>query len=110
MIWTRAEGSRVWDENGREYIDLTAGFGVAVLGHANPRISKAIASQPVTHALGDLAEADVTRRLRDALHGVWLGHPQHPVMVQVPIGAWLGAALMDAVPGQERGATVLLRW
>ena len=67
MIWTRAEGSRVWDENGREYIDLTAGFGVAVLGHANPRISEAIASQPVRHALGDLAEADVTRRFREAL-------------------------------------------
>ena len=67
MIWRRAEGTRVWDENGREYIDLTAGFGVAVLGHSNPRIREAIASQPVVHALGDLAEAEVTRRFRDAL-------------------------------------------
>ena len=67
MIWTRAEGSRVWDENGREYIDLTAGFGVAVLGHGNPRIREAIAVQPIVHALGDLAEADVTRRFREAL-------------------------------------------
>jgi acetylornithine/succinyldiaminopimelate/putrescine aminotransferase len=67
VIWTRAEGSRVWDENGREYIDLTAGFGVAVLGHGNPRIREAIAAQPIVHALGDLAEADVTRRFREAL-------------------------------------------
>jgi len=67
LIWTRAEGCRVWDEHGREYLDLTAGFGVASLGHRNPRILEAWAAQPVVHALGDLAEAEVTRRLRDAL-------------------------------------------
>jgi len=67
LIWTRAEGCRVWDEDGREYIDLTGGFGVAALGHRNPKVMEAIASQPVAHALGDLAEADVTRRLRTAL-------------------------------------------
>jgi nitrite reductase/ring-hydroxylating ferredoxin subunit len=34
-------------------------------------------------------------RLRDTLHGVWLGHPLHPVLVQVPLGAWLSAAALD---------------
>jgi acetylornithine/succinyldiaminopimelate/putrescine aminotransferase len=67
LIWTRAEGCRVWDEDGREYIDLSGGFGVAALGHRNPRIMEAIASAPVAHALGDLAEAEVTTRLREAL-------------------------------------------
>jgi 4-aminobutyrate aminotransferase/(S)-3-amino-2-methylpropionate transaminase len=67
VIWARAEGCRVWDENGREFLDLTGGFGVAALGHRNPRIVEAIASQPVVHALGDLAEAEVTTRLRAAL-------------------------------------------
>src|ERR687891_1983127 len=67
MIWARAEGSRVWDSEGREYLDLSAGFGVAALGHRNPRIMEAIAAAPVVHALGDLAEAEVTQRLRDAL-------------------------------------------
>jgi 4-aminobutyrate aminotransferase/(S)-3-amino-2-methylpropionate transaminase len=67
VIWTRAEGTRVWDENGRELIDLTAGFGVAALGHRDPRIVRAWAEQPVVHALGDLAEAEVTQRLRAAL-------------------------------------------
>ena len=67
MIWARAEGCRVWDEDGREYIDLTGGFGVAALGHRNPRIAEAIANAPVVHALGDLAEAEVTQRLRAAL-------------------------------------------
>ncbi len=67
MIWSRADGCRVWDEHGREYIDLTGGFGVAVLGHGNARIRDAVAEAPVVHALGDLAEAEVTHRLRDAL-------------------------------------------
>ena len=67
MIWSRAEGCRVWDEHGREYIDLTGGFGVAALGHANARIRDAVANAPVVHALGDLAEAETTRRLREAL-------------------------------------------
>ncbi len=67
MIWARAEGCRVWDEQGREYLDLTGGFGVAALGHSNPTIRKAVASAPVVHALGDLAEAEATQRLRAAL-------------------------------------------
>lgn len=67
MIWTRAEGCRVWDADGRELIDLTGGFGVAVLGHRNPRILEAIHEAPVVHALGDLAEAEVTRQFRAAL-------------------------------------------
>jgi 4-aminobutyrate aminotransferase / (S)-3-amino-2-methylpropionate transaminase / 5-aminovalerate transaminase len=53
--------------DGREIIDLSGGFGVAALGHRNPRILEAWRSQPVVHALGDLAEAEVTLRLRQAL-------------------------------------------
>ena len=46
-------------------------------------------------------------RVRDALHGVWLGHPVHPVLVQVPVGAWLSAAFLDTV-GNEDGARHLI--
>jgi 4-aminobutyrate aminotransferase-like enzyme len=67
MIWARAEGCRVWDADGREYLDLSAGFGVAALGHRNPRVQAAIAAQPVVHALGDLAEAEVAVALRGRL-------------------------------------------
>jgi 4-aminobutyrate aminotransferase/(S)-3-amino-2-methylpropionate transaminase len=67
LIWTRAEGCRVWDENGREYLDLSGGFGVAALGHRNARVMEAIASAPVAHALGDLADAEATARLRRRL-------------------------------------------
>ena len=67
MIWTRAEGCRVRDEHGRELLDLTAGFGVALLGHRNPKILEAWVAQPVVHALGDLADAEVTAELRRRL-------------------------------------------
>jgi len=56
--------------------------------------------------------------VRDALHGVWLGHPLHPVVAQVPVGAWVSAAVLDGVAalsppgaardGAERSATILL--
>lgn len=67
MKWTRAEGCRVWDEDGREYLDLSGGFGVAALGHRNPLLMEAIAQAPVAHALGDLADAAVTAELRERL-------------------------------------------
>jgi 4-aminobutyrate aminotransferase/(S)-3-amino-2-methylpropionate transaminase len=69
LVWARAEGSRVWDADGREYLDLSGGFGVAALGHRNPKIQRAFAEQPVVHALGDLAEAETTVRLRERLGG-----------------------------------------
>jgi 4-aminobutyrate aminotransferase-like enzyme len=67
LIWAAAEGCRVRDSDGREYLDLSGGFGVAVLGHRNPRVLETWRSQPVVHALGDLAEAEVTAELRQRL-------------------------------------------
>ncbi|QGZ51976.1 Rieske 2Fe-2S domain-containing protein [Streptomyces sp. QHH-9511] len=45
---------------------------------------------------------------RDALHGRWLGHPLHPLLVQVPIGTWVSAAVLDLLPGQRRAAHALV--
>jgi nitrite reductase/ring-hydroxylating ferredoxin subunit len=53
-------------------------------------------------------QAVVHGRLADLLHGVWLGHPLHPAGVQVPFGAWTGAAILDAVPGGGPSATLLV--
>ena len=33
--------------------------------------------------------------IKDFLHGVWLGHPFHPVLTDVPVGAWSVAAVLD---------------
>ncbi|WP_073949734.1 Rieske 2Fe-2S domain-containing protein [Streptomyces kebangsaanensis] len=45
---------------------------------------------------------------RDALHGRWLGHPVHPLLVQVPIGSWLSATVLDLLPGVRRGPRALI--
>lgn len=51
-----------------------------------------------------------SRRVSDLLHGVWLGHPAHPVVVQGALGALLSASVLDAVPGggTEAAATTLV--
>lgn len=46
-------------------------------------------------------------RVRDGLHGVWLGHPLHPVLVQCAAGAWLSASILDAAPDEQSAARLL---
>ncbi|MDI2125489.1 DUF2231 domain-containing protein [Yinghuangia seranimata] len=46
--------------------------------------------------------------VRDALRGTPLGHPAHPILVQVPIGAWLSSAVLDCVPGTGRASAELI--
>lgn len=41
----RGEGSWVWDENGKAYLDFTSGWGVTCLGHSHPVITEAIYKQ-----------------------------------------------------------------
>ena len=45
-------------------------------------------------------------RLKDALHGRWLGHALHPVLTDVPIGLWTGSLLLDLV-GAGKSAGLL---
>ncbi|TJZ58676.1 Rieske (2Fe-2S) protein [Streptomyces piniterrae] len=47
-------------------------------------------------------------RFRDVLHGRQIGHPLHPALVQIPIGAWVSAAVLDVVPGTGRSARLLV--
>jgi nitrite reductase/ring-hydroxylating ferredoxin subunit/uncharacterized membrane protein len=46
--------------------------------------------------------------VKDVLHGTWLGHPLHPVLVHVPVGSWLSAGVLDAVPPMRPAATLLI--
>lgn len=59
-------------------------------------------------ALGRGVRALPLRGGRDLLHGRWLGHPVHPLLVQVPVGSWLSAALLDLRPGRAREAGSLI--
>jgi acetylornithine/succinyldiaminopimelate/putrescine aminotransferase len=45
LAFVRGQGVRLWDADGREYLDCTAGIAVASLGHAHPRLVEAIAEQ-----------------------------------------------------------------
>lgn len=45
FIPVRGEGSRLWDQQGKEYIDFAGGIAVNALGHAHPRLVKALTGQ-----------------------------------------------------------------
>lgn len=47
------------------------------------------------------------RRVKDALHGVWLGHPLHPALSDVPIGTWTSSLVLDLF-GASRGTSAVL--
>jgi 4-aminobutyrate aminotransferase/(S)-3-amino-2-methylpropionate transaminase len=45
LVVSRAEGARVWDAEGREYVDFAGGLGCANLGHSLPAVREAIHTQ-----------------------------------------------------------------
>jgi 4-aminobutyrate aminotransferase-like enzyme len=61
IVWDSAQGATVTDVDGNRYLDLTSAFGVAVTGHANPAVARAIAEQAarLPHAMGDVHPSDV---------------------------------------------------
>lgn len=77
IVWERARGLDVWDAEGRKYLDLTAAFGVAAAGHANPRVVKAGQQQmaKLLHAMGDVhphaLKAELARELSNLTFARW---------------------------------------
>ena len=65
IAFTRGEGARLWDMDGREYIDCMAGHGVANLGHAHPKIAAAISEQ--AHGLLTCPETYYNDRRAEAM-------------------------------------------
>ncbi|MGE0640702.1 MAG: aminotransferase class III-fold pyridoxal phosphate-dependent enzyme [Thermoanaerobaculia bacterium] len=57
LVWEEALGANVLDVDGNRFVDLTAGFGVAALGHRPAAVVAAVARQAATlvHGLGDVA-------------------------------------------------------
>jgi nitrite reductase/ring-hydroxylating ferredoxin subunit/uncharacterized membrane protein len=54
-------------------------------------------AEPLSKAVARAYEAagEPGRIIKDALHGTWLGHPLHPVLTDVPLGAWTAAVALD---------------
>lgn len=60
------------------------------------------ALQPAVHGFFD-GLGPARRVVKNALHGTWLGHPLHPVLTDIPIGAWTATVLLDALDdGRDR--------
>jgi acetylornithine/N-succinyldiaminopimelate aminotransferase len=45
VAFTRGEGMKVWDQDGREYLDFLAGIAVTALGHSHPRVVESLKAQ-----------------------------------------------------------------
>ena len=45
VVLTKGKGALVWDINGREYLDCTSSYGVALLGHCHPKVVAAVCAQ-----------------------------------------------------------------
>lgn len=67
------------------------------------RIERSTALDPVADRAAALAlkPLDASVGLRNVLSGTAGGHPLHPVLVVVPIGAWLGASYLDLTAGRQ---------
>src|SRR5437016_4242918 len=80
IAWERAKGVHVWDADGKRYLDLTAAFGVAAAGHANPRVVGAGQKQMarLLHAMGDVhphaLKAQLARELSRRTFERWGDH------------------------------------
>ena len=55
-------------------------------------------AQPVHRAVSALLPGGPAK---DVLHGVWLGHPLHPMLTDLPIGFWTSAWVLDIVGGRK---------
>lgn len=67
----------------------------AVVDRFGPRLDA------VAERIGPIAEKLGTGPLKDLLSGTWLGHPLHPVLTDVTIGAWTSAGMLDVLGGER---------
>src|SRR3954449_12118793 len=73
------------------------------------RIENASPLDPVDKTVRKIVNAALgPQPLRDALHGLWLRHPLHPMLTDVPSGAWTAAGVLDLLPGTGHASTTLI--
>ena len=68
VTFSHGDGARIWDTEGKEYLDALGGIAVAALGHAHPSVTKAICEQAgqLIHT-SNLYHIDLQARLADKL-------------------------------------------
>jgi len=73
------------------------------------KLERAESLDPVVEAVsGAITAVLPPGPVKDALHGRWLGHPAHPLLVTLPIGMWSGAMLLDYTGGSRNAAQRLI--
>ena len=71
VAFVRGEGTRLWDSEGREYLDFLAGLAVTSLGHAHPVVAEAIAAQARTLChVSNLYLNNIQPRLAASVNGL----------------------------------------
>jgi acetylornithine/N-succinyldiaminopimelate aminotransferase len=71
VAFVRGEGTRLWDSEGKEYLDFLAGLAVTSLGHAHPAVADAIADQARTLLhVSNLYYNDVQPRVAERLNAL----------------------------------------
>ena len=79
VFWEEAKGCLVTDVDGNRFLDVTAAFGVASVGHSHPRVVAAVRAQAekLLHGMGDVHPSEVKVRLCERVAElVPLPHPQ----------------------------------
>ena len=73
------------------------------------RLANAQVLDRVAAPARDLVHKVLTRQdVKDALHGVWLGHPLHPALAHVSLGSFFSAGVLDVLPRTRRPATAMI--
>jgi 4-aminobutyrate aminotransferase len=69
QTWVRGEGHRLFDSDGRSYLDFANGIAVTALGHAHPRVNAAIHKQvdALIHVCNGLGHLDPVTRLAEMI-------------------------------------------
>ena len=80
----------------------------ALLERLTSRVERAAALDSLADPLATLVGALPPGRVKDALSGTSAGHPLHPALVAVPIGAFVSVAALDAAGASPRAARRLL--
>ena len=73
LIIDRAQGSRLWDADGREYIDYVCSWGALILGHAHPEVVAAVADQArrgTSYGMTSPLEIELAERIARAIPSI----------------------------------------
>lgn len=64
--------------------------------------------RPAAVIRGVVQRVLANRKVKDALHGVWLGHPLHPGVAQFALGSFVSASMVDGLGGEQRESSGLI--